>query len=172
MLKIKFDGRDSNWGSRMYQSHCPPTVWPLLLNVEVTLSTVHWTMITWTMKVKKVCKEILTDKSWLSGTTRLTAVLAATTRSRSPSLKANWTSTASTLPSTQREIPRIFRGEQPVSFFKKWANPGLFIIYFRSFQTYIITIFTTNICENMSIQCRVPGFEPTTFGKWVSSHNH
>ena len=28
-------------------------------------------------------------------------------------------------------------------FFKKWANPGLFFIYFRLFQTQI-TIFTTN----------------------------
>ena len=32
-------------------------------------------------------------------------------------------------------------------FFKKWANPDLFFIYFRSFQTNIITIFITNICE-------------------------
>ena len=29
------------------------------------------------------------------------------------------------------------------SFFKKWANPGLFLLSFRSFQTSI-TIFTTN----------------------------
>ena len=40
--------------------------------------------------------------------------------------------------------------------FLKWANPGLFFVYFRSFQTNIITIFTTNICEKCpsSIQCR------------------
>ena len=56
-------------------------------------------------------------------------------------------------------------------FFKKWANPGLFFVYFWSFQTNI-TIFTTNICEKMSIQYTVLGFEPTTFGTWVSSHNH
>ena len=31
-------------------------------------------------------------------------------------------------------------------FFKKWANPGLFFIYFRSFQTNNTT-FTTNQCE-------------------------
>ena len=31
-------------------------------------------------------------------------------------------------------------------FKKKWANPGLFFFYFRSFQTSITTIFTTNIC--------------------------
>ena len=44
---------------------------------------------------------------------------------------------------------------------KKWANPGLFFIYFRSFQTNI-TIFTTNICGKMSIQYMVQGSEPTT----------
>ena len=33
------------------------------------------------------------------------------------------------------------------SYFFKWANPGLFFVYFWSFQTNIITIFTTNICE-------------------------
>ena len=40
-------------------------------------------------------------------------------------------------------------------FLKKWANPGLFFVYFRSFQTNI-TIFTTNICEKCpsSIWCR------------------
>ena len=49
-------------------------------------------------------------------------------------------------------------------FIKKWANPGLFFVYFWSFQANIITIFTTNICEKMSIQYTVQGFEPTTFG--------
>ena len=40
-------------------------------------------------------------------------------------------------------------------YFKKWANPGLFFIYFWSFQTNIITIFTTNKCEKCpsSIRC-------------------
>ena len=40
-----------------------------------------------------------------------------------------------------------------VGFLKKWANPGLFFVYFRSFQTNI-TIFT--ICEKCpsSIRCR------------------
>ena len=35
-------------------------------------------------------------------------------------------------------------------FLKKWANPGLFFICFRSFQTNINTDFITNQCENMS----------------------
>ena len=41
-------------------------------------------------------------------------------------------------------------------FLKKWANPGLFFVYFQSFQTNIITIFTTNICEKCpsSIWCQ------------------
>ena len=42
------------------------------------------------------------------------------------------------------------------TYIKKWANPGLFFFYFRSFQTNI-TIFTTNIFEKMSIQYTVPG---------------
>ena len=51
----------------------------------------------------------------------------------------------------------------PLLFLKKWANPGLFFVYFRSFQTNI-TIFTAYTCKKMSIQYTVPGFEPTTFG--------
>ena len=57
-------------------------------------------------------------------------------------------------------------------FFKNGPTPSSFIVCFRSFQTNIITYFTTNICEKMSIQNTVPGFEPTSFGTWVSSHNH
>ena len=52
--------------------------------------------------------------------------------------------------------------------FKNWTNPGLFFIYL---QTHI-TNFTTNRYVNMSIQYTVLGFELTTFGRWVSSHNH
>ena len=37
-----------------------------------------------------------------------------------------------------------------IAFFK-WAIPGLFFIYFRSFQTNIITIFTTNYLWNFPI---------------------
>ena len=35
-------------------------------------------------------------------------------------------------------------------FFKKWANPDLFFIYFQSFQTKC-TIFTTNQCEKCQV---------------------
>ena len=58
-----------------------------------------------------------------------------------------------------------------ISFFNKnWSNPGLFFVYFRSFQTSIIIIFKTDQCENvMSIQYTALGFEPTTFGTWA--HN-
>ena len=40
-------------------------------------------------------------------------------------------------------------------FLKKWANPGLFFVYFRSFQTNN-TIFTTNQCEKCPNDHSVP----------------
>ena len=64
---------------------------------------------------------------------------------------------------TLRSHLQVGIGKWCTSFYK-WANPGLFFVYFRCFQTNIITIFTTNISEKMSIQNTVPGFEPTTFG--------
>ena len=68
----------------------------------------------------------------------------------------------------ERLLPiRDIRGLTPVIgkgfFLKKWDNPGLFFISFWSFQTNIITIFTTNQCEQISIQYAAPGYEPTTF---------
>ena len=36
---------------------------------------------------------------------------------------------------------------------KKWANPGLFFVYFRSFQTNF-TIFTMNKCEEYTSSIR------------------
>ena len=36
-----------------------------------------------------------------------------------------------------------------LNFFKNGPTPASFIVYFWSFQTNIITIFTTNICENV-----------------------
>ena len=39
-------------------------------------------------------------------------------------------------------------------FLKKWATPGLFFVYFRSFQTNN-TIFTTNQCEKTSCPSRI-----------------
>ena len=44
--------------------------------------------------------------------------------------------------------PDFFALMRHVYFFK-WANPGLFIVYFWSFQTNN-TIFTTNQCIKMS----------------------
>ena len=46
-----------------------------------------------------------------------------------------------------------------IRLLKKWDNLASFIIYFQSFQTIIITIFTTNICEKMSIQYMVRCWE-------------
>ena len=36
-------------------------------------------------------------------------------------------------------------------FFYKMGRPGLFFVYFRSFQTNIITIFTTDQCEKCHV---------------------
>ena len=44
----------------------------------------------------------------------------------------------------------------------KWAIPGLFFVYFRSFQANKQYSFSTNQCEKMSIQYPVLGFEPAT----------
>ena len=55
------------------------------------------------------------------------------------------------------------------TFFKKLTNPGLFFIYFWSFQTNN-TIFTANRCEKMSIQYTALGFKPTAFQTWVVTH--
>ena len=50
-------------------------------------------------------------------------------------------------------------------FFKKIGQPWpLLSIIFSLFQTNIITIFTTNMYEKLSIQYPVLGFESTTFG--------
>ena len=46
--------------------------------------------------------------------------------------------------------------------FFKWTNPGLFYHLFSVFSNSI-TIFTTNICEKMTIHYTVWGFKPTTF---------
>ena len=53
----------------------------------------------------------------------------------------------------------------------KMGQPRPLFHLFSSFHTFI-TIFTTNKCEKMSIQYTMLRFELTTFGTWVSSHNH
>ena len=58
--------------------------------------------------------------------------------------------------------------------FKKWSNPGLFFIYFRSFSNkHQYNFYNKSMWKNVnSIQYTVPGFEPTTSRSWVISHNH
>ena len=51
-----------------------------------------------------------------------------------------------------------------MTFYKNWANPGLFFVYFRSFQTNNTILQQMNVKNVMSIQYPAPGFEPTTFG--------
>ena len=59
----------------------------------------------------------------------------------------------------------------PFLFLKKnRPTPASFSFIFGLFKQ-TLQIFNTNICEKMSIQYTVLGFEPTTFGTWVSSHN-
>ena len=55
-------------------------------------------------------------------------------------------------------------------FCKNGPNTSSFS-FILSFQTRI-TIFTANICEKMSLQLMVLGFELMSFGTWVSSHYH
>ena len=71
------------------------------------------------------------------------------------------------------ELPLSHSADQCICFlslyciystFLNGPTQASFIIYFQSFQTDIIAIFTTNICEKMFIQYMVLGFEPTTFG--------
>ena len=51
-----------------------------------------------------------------------------------------------------------------ISFFmQNGPTPASFSFIFGRFKQ-TLQIFTTNICENVSIQYMVPGFEPTTFG--------
>ena len=47
--------------------------------------------------------------------------------------------------------------------FLKGPTPASFSFIFGLFKQ-TLQIFTTNICEKMSIQYTVLGFEPTTFG--------
>ena len=58
--------------------------------------------------------------------------------------------------------------DKPLFFLKKWANPASFLFIFGLFKQ-TLQIFTANICEKMSIQYTVLGFEPATFGIWVFS---
>ena len=46
-------------------------------------------------------------------------------------------------------------------FKKKWANPGLFFVYFRLFKQTLQFLQQINV--KMSIQYPAPGFELTTF---------
>ena len=65
----------------------------------------------------------------------------------------------------------LFKSTPLLVFFPKNGPSQPLFHLFLSFQTNII-IFTTIICEKMSIQYMVLVFEPTTFKTCVSSHNH
>ena len=52
---------------------------------------------------------------------------------------------------------------QKFFFKKKWANPGLFFVYFWSFETNIDTIFTTNQCEKWTSSIRRQDSNPQPY---------
>ena len=64
---------------------------------------------------------------------------------------------------------QILDGKLPL-FVLKWAIPSLFFVYFRLFKQTLHFLLQNYV--KMSIQYTVQGFEPTTFGSGVSSHNH
>ena len=68
----------------------------------------------------------------------------------------------------------VLKTIDPIGYFFKWAKPGLFFLYFLSFQTNNRFYYKKSMCKNvqMSIQYTAPGFEPTTFQTWVVTHNH
>ena len=57
------------------------------------------------------------------------------------------------------------------SFLKNGPTPASFSFIFGLFKQ-TLQIFTKNICEKNPIKYTVPGYKPTTFETWVSSHNH
>ena len=71
-------------------------------------------------------------------------------------------------PKTKNMETRNYDGQtlddEAIAIFNNGPTPASFIVYFKSFQQNINTIFTTNKREKMSIQYTVPGFEPITFG--------
>ena len=55
----------------------------------------------------------------------------------------------------------------------KWANHGLFFVYFRSSSNkQYIFLQQINVKNVMSIQYTELGFKPTTSQTWFVSHNH
>ena len=56
-------------------------------------------------------------------------------------------------------------------FLKKMGQPWPLFRLFSVFSNKQYNFYNNNLWK-MSIQYMVLGFEPTTFGTWVSSHNH
>ena len=59
--------------------------------------------------------------------------------------------------------------KMPRLFLKKMAYPGLFSFIFVFSNTHY-KFYIKYVCEKMSIQYTVPGFELMTFGTWLSCH--
>ena len=57
-------------------------------------------------------------------------------------------------------------------FLKEWAILGRFFIYFRLFKQILQFLQQIYVKNVRSIQYTAPGFESSTIGRRVSSHNH
>ena len=57
----------------------------------------------------------------------------------------------------------LSKREEKNFFFKKWTNPDLFFVYFRTFQTNIIKIFTTDQCEKISCPSSISTYNAKIF---------
>ena len=71
------------------------------------------------------------------------------------------------LASFSTHVSFLMQSKNKMFFFKKkWANPGLFFVYFRPLSNkHYYNFYNRSTGKNvMSIQCMAPGFEPTTFG--------
>ena len=61
-----------------------------------------------------------------------------------------------------------------IFFFKNGPTPASFSLFSVFFKQTLLQFFYNRLMWKnvMSIQCTAPGFEPTTFVSWASSHNH
>ena len=87
-------------------------------------------------------------------------------------LKQSWKiSAAAFWPFRARSLCRLVLGRNSNYIFFNGPTLASFSFIFVFSNTHF-KLCNKCVCEKMSIQYMVPGFELTTFGTWVSSHNH
>ena len=62
-------------------------------------------------------------------------------------------------PATEDSQPRVSSGRRLNTFLKNVPSSASFSVFFKQ----AVQFFTTNLCEKMSVQSPVLGFELTTF---------